>query len=177
MEKSSSRIKLSVELEAPVLVLPLSATSHAAFILDLGELKLENAFVLASCMESNMSAKNISFVSPSGQPAIVDQLTVSLTSIQLGRSENPVRDERGIFEGGVVDHVIVEPLEFNGLVNRSLSSWYVGVPRVDVKANLQAIEVREGATVAQPIIKKCMEYELAPKSQKLTSLICVFLVP
>lgn len=142
MEKSSSRIKLLIAVEAPVLVLPLTATSHASFILDLGELKLENTFVLASSLEANKSVKNISFVSPSGQPAIVDQLTISLTSIQLGRSENPVRDERGIFEGGVVDHVIVEPLEFSGQVNRSLSSWCVGVPRVDVKANLHAIEVR-----------------------------------
>ncbi len=39
-------------------------------------------------------------------------------------------------------YMIVEPLEFKGVVTRSLSSWCTAVPAVDVQANLQTLKVR-----------------------------------
>ncbi len=40
------------------------------------------------------------------------------------------------------DHMIIEPLEFRGVVTRSLSSWCVAVPAVDVEANVQTLKVK-----------------------------------
>ena len=44
-EHSSTRIKLSVSLNAPEITLPLSATSSAAIVVDLGTLTISNKYV------------------------------------------------------------------------------------------------------------------------------------
>ncbi len=46
------------------------------------------------------------------------------------------------------DHMIVEPLEFKGLVTRCLSSWCAAVPALDVQANLQTLKVRPSFATA-----------------------------
>lgn len=96
--KEQSRVRLDVIILAPVVVVPLSATSQSALVADLGRLEVKNAFLHASTLAASKeevgskfySGRELSlqdFVSSNGQPAIVDQMTISLSSIQLGRYE------------------------------------------------------------------------------------------
>ena len=39
------------------------------------------------------------------------------------------------------NHMILKPLQFEGVLSRSLSPWCAVVPTVDVRTNLKAIEV------------------------------------
>ena len=87
-EQSSSRVKLDVTVHAPVVVLPLSATSQRAFIANLGSLAVSNEFCYASEVvraRHGSVANPDGFLSPKRQPAIVDKMTISLTEIQFGR--------------------------------------------------------------------------------------------
>ncbi|XP_064396100.1 intermembrane lipid transfer protein VPS13C-like isoform X3 [Halichondria panicea] len=137
-EQSSSRVRLDITVFAPVLVLPLSALSQAAFIADLGRLKVKNNFLHAdSIYEGTEDFDKGSLVSASGEKALLDKMEVSLSSIQLGRVER-LKEETKPSPG----HMIVEPLEFSGVVTRSLSSWCTVVPAVDVQANLQTLNLR-----------------------------------
>ena len=84
---------------APVVVIPLSATSQSALVADLGRLKVKNTFLHASSVAPSKgesgsifyAGKEFSprdFISSSGQKAIVDRMSVKLSSIQLGRYVN-----------------------------------------------------------------------------------------
>lgn len=102
-EKSSSRVKLNVVVRAPLLIIPytvsaLSSTSsppslvpspQRAFVANLGELLVKNVFKLASEVMPVTAKKGESdqslFLSPLGHPAIVDCMTVTISSVQLGR--------------------------------------------------------------------------------------------
>ncbi len=85
-EQSSSRIRLDITVLAPVLVLPLSAFSQAAFIADLGRLEVRNNFLHADPIYEWIEDVDSSpFVSSSGEKALLDKMEVSLSSIQLGR--------------------------------------------------------------------------------------------
>lgn len=102
-EKSSSRVKLNVIVRAPLLIIPytvstLSPTSsplspvsptQRAFVANLGELLVENVFKLAYDVMPVTAEKGERdqslFLSPLGHPAIVDCMTVTISSVQLGR--------------------------------------------------------------------------------------------
>ena len=143
-EKSSSRIKLSVDIEAPVVLLPLSAASHASFVLDLGRLRVENDFILASSLISRELAGKSNFLSSCGNPAIVDRMKISLSSLQLGKVDDLSKGEGGTFSmGRGLDHVILKPLEVGGEVNRRLSSWCSAVPLVDISLSMEAMKVSQ----------------------------------
>lgn len=87
-EQSSSRVRLNVTIHAPVVVLPLSASSQSALVANLGSLTVKNKFLLASevVKETGSPPPNSDgFLSPKGVPAIVDKMSIILDSIQLGR--------------------------------------------------------------------------------------------
>ena len=85
-EQRSSRVRLKVTIHAPLVLLPLSASSQSALVANLGSLTVTNKFLEASEVAGSSSASKPSgFVSPTGQKAIVDKMTIRLTSIQLGR--------------------------------------------------------------------------------------------
>ena len=88
-EQSSSRIRLDVIVHAPLVILPLLATGQSALIANLGSLTVKNTFLEASQVVAAMRGISPSdeggFLSPTGERAIVDKMTISLTSIQFGR--------------------------------------------------------------------------------------------
>ena len=90
-EQSSSRVKLNVTIHAPLVCLPLSASSQSALVANLGSLKVTNKFLEACAVAeetgSGQPSETRGFVSSSGQKAIVDKMAILLTSIQLGRFE------------------------------------------------------------------------------------------
>ena len=78
-------MRLEVTVQAPVLVLPLSASSRSALLADLGELRVTNSFLLASDAYSSMKLPSNAFLSATDQPAIVDCMDINISSIQLRR--------------------------------------------------------------------------------------------
>ena len=104
-ERSSSRMKLNVIIRAPLLIVPYTPTStlsplsppslpsshpQRAFVANLGELSVKNVFKFAR----DVSAESVrqggqpdpsAFLSPSGLPAVVDCMTVTISSVQLSR--------------------------------------------------------------------------------------------
>ena len=112
-ERSSSRVKLNVIIGAPLLVVPYtpplslspppSSSSSSppppalpprqrAFVANLGELTVRNVFRLASDVaaekiagEQGEKGDQSRFLSSSGCPAVVDCMTVTISSVQLSR--------------------------------------------------------------------------------------------
>ena len=110
-ERSSSRVKLNVLVRAPLLIIPYTPTyttsplsplptflpstlsPQRAFVANLGELSVKNVFKFASEMAVQTAGegekKDVSlFLSPFGLPAVVDCMTVTISSVQLGRYGN-----------------------------------------------------------------------------------------
>lgn len=101
-ERSSSRVKLNVVVRAPLLIIPYTvsalsptsplssptSTTERAFMANLGELVVKNEFKLASeVMPGKEEERDQSlFLSPLGHPAIMDYMTVTISSVQLQRS-------------------------------------------------------------------------------------------
>ena len=87
-ENSSSRVRLAVTVQAPLVLVPLSATSQSALVADLGQLTINNKFLLASDSMVGGTRPGVApnaFLSSDGLPAIVDCMEVFISSIQLGR--------------------------------------------------------------------------------------------
>ena len=87
-ESSSSRVRLAVTVQAPLVLIPLSATSQSALVADLGQLKIDNKFRFASDPGVGGARQGVppnAFLSSDGLPAIVDCMEVFISSIQLGR--------------------------------------------------------------------------------------------
>lgn len=77
LQTQSSRISLSVSIQAPLIVIPVSSTSLDALVANLGHLSVSNSFNLVHAGED-----------PSGSDAVVvDNMVVELSSVQLLRFE------------------------------------------------------------------------------------------
>ena len=64
------------------MVLPLTSTSSSAFVADLGQMEVTNTFLLAEKVAVGQHPSE-KFISSGGAPAIVDDMTIDITSVQL----------------------------------------------------------------------------------------------
>ena len=71
-------------------------------------------------------------------PAIVDQMTVEVTNVKLGRASDIGVDYREEMDRTA----IFKTENFNGTVERNLSSWCVKIPDINVSTELDALRVR-----------------------------------
>jgi vacuolar protein sorting-associated protein 13A/C len=75
MQTQTSRISLAVSIQAPLIIIPVSSTSHDALVADLGLLMVSNTFNL--------------FKPPTkadgSDAVIVDNMVVELNSVKLSR--------------------------------------------------------------------------------------------
>ena len=75
MQTQSSRISLKVSIQAPEVIIPVSATSLDALVANLGHLSVSNTFNLAHDAED-----------PEGSDTVViDNMVVDLSSVKLLR--------------------------------------------------------------------------------------------
>lgn len=78
LQSQSSRISLSITIQAPLIIIPVSSTSFDAIVANLGQLRISNSFNLVLAGED-----------PSGSDAVVvDKMVVELSSVQLLRFES-----------------------------------------------------------------------------------------
>ena len=73
IQETASRISLSVDLDAPYIMVPQSSKSYNVLIVDFGHLQLGNKFELAGKCSS------------SGIPAVLNKLGITLTDLKVAR--------------------------------------------------------------------------------------------
>lgn len=73
LQETAPRVKLDISMKAPVIVIPQNSRSHAMLLADLGKLKVISLFELSGA------------VSPSGVPAVMEKMQITLTNVQLQR--------------------------------------------------------------------------------------------
>ena len=65
------------------MVLPLTSTSSSAFVADLGQMEVTNTFLPAEKVSVGQQLSSEKYLSSGGIPAIVDDMTIDITSVQL----------------------------------------------------------------------------------------------
>ena len=74
IQETASRIALSVDLDAPYIMVPQNSKSFNVLVVDFGHLQLGNQFELAGKLSAN------------GIPAVLNKLGVTLSDLKVLRS-------------------------------------------------------------------------------------------
>ncbi|XP_045863296.1 vacuolar protein sorting-associated protein 13C isoform X1 [Meles meles] len=122
LAQRSFRISISIDLKAPVIVIPQSSVSTNAVVVDLGLIRVQNQFSLVSG-EDYLN------------PPVIDKMDVQLTKLKLSRT---------VIQPGVShpDIQLLQPINLEFSVNRNLAaSWYHKVPVVEIKGHLESMNV------------------------------------
>ncbi|KFZ60287.1 Vacuolar protein sorting-associated protein 13C, partial [Podiceps cristatus] len=119
--KKSFRLLMDVNLKAPVIVVPESATSYNALVADLGLIRVQNEFKLVSSDESSL-------------PPVIDNMDVQLTHLKLSRCI--------ISTDSQPDSEILCPVSLTLLVQRNLAAtWYHKTPTIGIKGDLKPLQI------------------------------------
>lgn len=120
--QNATRIDLDVKMVAPNIIIPANTQSLNAIALDLGYITVKNKF-LALEVENDF-----------GQPAIVDDLNLTLNDLKLMRVQLD-EDYQNKYEC-----TILRPISFSLWIKRNLStSWYTSIPDIDLVAEMKMI--------------------------------------
>eukprot|EP00076_Gallus_gallus_P015457 XP_015134497.1 vacuolar protein sorting-associated protein 13C isoform X3 [Gallus gallus] len=122
LAQRSFRLAMDIYLKAPVIVIPQSSVSFNAIVVDLGLIKVQNRFSLAS---------------PEGSllPPIIDKMDVQLTKLKLSRASM----EEGLSHQ---DIQILHPINLSLSVSRNLAaSWFHKLPILEITGYLDTMNV------------------------------------
>lgn len=122
LAQRSFRLAMDIYLKAPVIVIPQSSVSFNAIVVDLGLIKVQNRFSLAS---------------PEGSllPPIIDKMDVQLTKLKLSRATM----EEGLSHQ---DIQILHPINLSLSVSRNLAaSWFHKLPILEITGYLDTMNV------------------------------------
>ncbi|XP_004374680.1 intermembrane lipid transfer protein VPS13C isoform X1 [Trichechus manatus latirostris] len=122
LAQRSSRVSISVDLKAPVIIIPQSSISTSAVVVDLGLIRVQNQFSLISDEDCS-------------NPPVIDRMNVQLTKLKLSRT---------VIQPGIPhpDIQLLYPINLDFYVNRNLAaSWYHKVPVVEIKGHLDSVNV------------------------------------
>eukprot|EP00066_Takifugu_rubripes_P024587 XP_011613853.1 PREDICTED: vacuolar protein sorting-associated protein 13A [Takifugu rubripes] len=123
LAERSSRIRLNVHFNAPVIFLPQSSSSSNVIVADLGLLSVKNRF-------AKQPFKSIVKI-----PPVVDIMTVRLTNLKMYRTTYI----NGGFQGEIQ---LLEPVNLDLEIQRNLSSnWYHSIPDIGITAHLKPISL------------------------------------
>ncbi|XP_021375808.1 vacuolar protein sorting-associated protein 13A-like isoform X2 [Mizuhopecten yessoensis] len=135
LQEKAPRVGLNINMQAPLIVIPLSSKSREVLLADFGELSIQNGF--------HLTGK----VSSSGIPAVLDRMVIQLKQLKLTRD---VFNVAGASRG---ECLILEPVTISLNVTRNLAiSWYTDQPEVDITGSMEAIV----ATMSQGDFKMAM---------------------
>jgi vacuolar protein sorting-associated protein 13A/C len=119
----ATRLKLDVQIKAPVIIVPQTSKASDALIIDLGQLVVNNQFELRSVRNEI------------GSPAIMDSIALRLKDLRLYLA---------VVDGMVVEseRSLIDPLTFNLTLVRNLTAtWYTSEPELSVDANLGKVDI------------------------------------
>ncbi|XP_068186348.1 intermembrane lipid transfer protein VPS13C isoform X2 [Antennarius striatus] len=122
LAQKSFRLSMDINLDAPLIIIPESSTSHNALVMDLGLIRVVNSF-------SQLPVEG------SPLPAIIDNMDVQLTQLKLSRV--------------CADHMsggpsieLLEPVNLHLNIKRNLaSSWYKKMVPVEINGDLKPMKV------------------------------------
>ncbi|XP_074090395.1 intermembrane lipid transfer protein VPS13C isoform X2 [Macrotis lagotis] len=122
LAQRSFRVSFSIDLKAPVIVIPQSSISSNAVVIDLGLIRIQNKF-------SQVSGEDCLL------PPIIDKMVVQLTELKLSRTV--------IQPGGShPDIQLLHPINLNILVNRNLAAaWYHKIPIMEITGHLDSMNI------------------------------------
>lgn len=125
LQETATRLGLQVQMKAPVIIIPQNSTSLNTMLVDLGHLSVTNKFHLAGKS------------SPSGVPAVLEEMRIVLTSTKLSRAH--------VEKGGkiMMECELLEPVTIALTMHRNLSAaWYHDKPDIDVSGALEPLMLR-----------------------------------
>ncbi|XP_049821668.1 intermembrane lipid transfer protein Vps13-like isoform X2 [Aethina tumida] len=122
--ESAVKISLEVNLKAPIILVPVDSKSFEVLYIDLGEIALTNKFTV-------LAEKN-----SVGNPAVIDELSAKLSNLKISTVVLNLEREVGS------ETTVLKPLTTTVMVKRNLStSWFRGVPDIDITVQIKTIEV------------------------------------
>ncbi|XP_043958536.1 vacuolar protein sorting-associated protein 13C isoform X2 [Gambusia affinis] len=116
------RLSLDVRVKAPLIIIPQSSTSHNALVMDLGLITVGNSFSVLPAGERPL-------------PAVVDNMTVQLSELQLSRTWLGSGSEKPSVE-------LLKPVNLQLSIRRNLAaSWYHKMAAVELDGDLKPMEL------------------------------------
>ncbi|XP_014254768.1 vacuolar protein sorting-associated protein 13 isoform X2 [Cimex lectularius] len=120
--QKATKVELQIDLQAPIIYVPINEESNETFILDFGSLKGENSFL------EMPTSKDFS------QPAILDRIRLQLDNLKLSRA---TIDEN---LSCVQEISMITPITFKMSIQRNLSSaWFSDIPDLEIACVIQTI--------------------------------------
>ncbi|XP_023568424.1 vacuolar protein sorting-associated protein 13C [Octodon degus] len=121
LAQKSFRLRVDVDLKAPVVVIPQSSASPNAVVADLGFVRVENSFSLLPVEHYSL-------------PPVTDEMTVQLTELKLSRTTLQADLPQ-------LDIEILKPVNMHLSIQRNLSAtWYTQIPGVEIKGKLKPMQ-------------------------------------
>ncbi|RZF46695.1 hypothetical protein LSTR_LSTR002558 [Laodelphax striatellus] len=118
------KIRLNINLKAPIIVIPENSKSFNAMFFDFGFLTISNNF-------QDIVTKH------DGHTAVIDHISLNLVNLKASRV---LLDDQGTIK---TEQNILKPITFDLGVQRNLScGWYTDVPDLDVGARLGTILIQ-----------------------------------
>eukprot|EP00794_Sanderia_malayensis_P015967 gene15967-17573_t len=139
MKEYSSRNKLNVTIQAPLIIVPINSISELCLMVDLGQLKVHNRF----CLIKTTSESDDELT----QPAITDNMIIKLTDLKLSKAFVKNGEEVA------AQRLLIEPVTLSLDLIRSLSTWNHQVPEIEAKGVLHTVK----AVVSEEDIRAVME--------------------
>ncbi|XP_036365427.1 vacuolar protein sorting-associated protein 13A [Octopus sinensis] len=122
LQETASRISLCIKMKAPLILVPQHSKSPNILLVDLGNLDINNSFHSAE-------AKSVD-----GKPAVIDKMSIQLTSLKVSRAM--LNEEKKI----CTEYLLLEPATLSINVNRNLSAgWYHGEPDMSIDGKQYAL--------------------------------------
>jgi len=126
IQKTTSCIKLDINIKAPIIYMPMNSRSEHCLMLDMGNLKIKNVFMKLEMMKED-----------TGEYPIVDNIKIDLQNVKLSRIRLDIM--KFIAENEVL---LLEPVTFLLIVKRNLSTaWFTSIPNIDISGNINKISL------------------------------------
>lgn len=152
---SAFKMRLNIQLKAPIILIPANSQSHDAVLVDFGILSMNNTLQDLP-IKKNGDEHN----------AVLDHLQLGLQNLKVSRVKlGPTMDV-------INECPLLQPISFKLSVQRNLSSsWFTEIPDLDVSGRLESIHVtlsQEDYTMIMRVLAENLGESLPEKSVSTT---------
>lgn len=149
---SAFKMRLNIQLKAPIILIPANSQSHDAVLVDFGVLTMNNTLQDLP-VKKNGDEYN----------AVLDHLQLGLQNLKVSRVKlGPTMDV-------INECPLLQPISFKLSVQRNLSSsWFTEIPDLDVSGRLESIHVtlsQEDYTMIMRVLAENLGESLPEKTE------------
>jgi len=124
--KEAFRVRLNIQLKAPIILVPANSMSLDAVLVDFGVLTMLNTF---QDLHVTKDDKELT--------AVIDNLHLELQNLKVSRVK--LGEDMNV----AVECLLLQPISFQLTVKRNLSAdWFTSVPNLDVSGRLESIHAK-----------------------------------